>query len=204
MTDLQEFVRQNEVSRLLNTKTVVELVHQLVSERELHKRDVDKLKRLYRNKKTLQTNQQKWTKTTLSSFQHVLNQERKKLLDDNKHCHEIVKIVQKVNTQLESDNVMLIGRIKRLELDVIKLESRRMVEHVLLKQTRLKEVVQDNIRLQQAELVHANIAIEKAFAFASNGGKRLQRIKKLQAKKRTPKLHKTPFRLEPMMNKKRR
>ena len=202
MTDLKEFVRQNEVSRLLNTKTVVELVHQLVTERELHKREVDKLKRQYRTKKTHQTNQQKWTKTTLSNFQHILNKERKKLLDDNKHCHEIVKIVQKVNTQLESDNLMLIDRIKRLKLDVIKLESRRMVEDVLLKQTRLKEVVQDQIRVQRAELVHANNAIEKAFAFANNGGKRLQRIKKLRAKKRTPK--KIPFRLEPMMIKKRR
>ena len=105
--DIQQFIRQNEVSRLLNTKTVTELVHQLVNEREIHRKKVDQLKRRLRRKKNEKDDGHNWSKNMLHQFQNILNSERKRLVVENQQHQEALKMISRVNSQLETDNIML-------------------------------------------------------------------------------------------------
>jgi hypothetical protein len=182
--DIQQFIRQNEVSRLLNTKTVTELVHQLVNEREIHRKKVDQLKRRLRRKKNEKDDGHNWSKNMLHQFQNILNSERKRLVVENQQHQEALKMISRVNSQLETDNIMLVKRIKILEKQVIRLTSERMVESILLQKSRLKDVVKEKSRSKQIQMELQSIAIKNAFDFASKGVKREKKLTKLKLLKK--------------------
>ena len=176
---LHDFSLQNECNRLLQTKTVNELVFELVSERKANRRAIRLLKEKLTRREISGEDHVEWSKNMVKQFQHVLDHERKVMLDEKQGHVEANKMVRKVNVMLEKDNYLLIQRVKKLEIQIVELKSQRLVESVLLEQSVLKKALQQKQRLRQAEEDMRVVALKKAFAFAHRTKKRRNNNKKI-------------------------
>tara|TARA_B100000795_G_scaffold247479_1_gene213727 strand:+ start:211 stop:882 length:672 start_codon:yes stop_codon:yes gene_type:complete len=168
-----EFSLKNEVNRLLNTKTIDELVFQLVTERKDHKQQVRRLKEKLNRRQITSEDHVEWSKGMVTKFQRVLDHERKTLQQEKLGQAAAMQLVRKVNEQLESDNLLLSERIKILEKQMRLLESKRLVDSVLLENGVLKTLMDDKKRRTQAESDMKIVALNKAFASGHRYKKRL-------------------------------
>ena len=181
LEQLQKFSFKNEKNRLLQTKTMNELVHQMLNERESHRIELRNLKDKLRRKTFTGEDVEAWSKQMLRRFQTILDHERATHVEENKGHSSALNLVMNVNTKLENDNSLLIERINVLERQLVKETSTRLVES-LLEQSPLKHVVQYKNRQRQTIENMKTVAIQKAFAFSE----RSKRKNRKQQRKLTP------------------
>ena len=181
-TPLEQFSFKNETNRLLQTKTMNELVHQMINEREAHRIELRSLKDKLRRKTFTGEDVEAWSKQMLRRFQTILDHERATHTEENKGHSSALNLVMNVNTKLENDNSLLIERINVLEKQLVKETSKRLVESVLLEQSPLKHVVQYKNRQRQTIDNMKTVAIQNAFAFSERSKRknRKQQRRKLK------------------------
>ena len=166
----------------MQTKTMNELVHQMLIEREAHRIELRSLKDKLRRKTFTGEDVEAWSKQMLRRFQTILDHERATHTEENKGHSSALNLVMNVNTKLENDNSLLIERINVLEKQLVKETSKRLVESVLLEQSPLKHVVQYKNRQRQTIDNMKTVAIQNAFAFSERSKRknRKQQRRKLK------------------------